>query len=246
MADEDVVAGPEPFLGFFNAESAATHAVDAIVSEGGKVLYQKYIEKKSFGFAAQVVCDELTSYLEMCFVPRDHGEENYDDWAQEPEPEQIVIDSWARSCVPKRVRKIVVNQDSPVTKTLSPAEKRAQNRKVRNRLEKQNEEAKTDVAMREPVKLKDEWVGDENEEALRDLKDKQDKQKKEDQARLQQVEQQAQEESAKVAQSKAVDKGKPCTFDFRRKPYLHAAGAGGASAATQPADQIQFWQGHRS
>ena len=89
--NEEVISGPEPFLGFFNAESAATHAVEAIVTEGGKVLYQKYIERKSFGFASQVVCDELTSYLEMCFVPRDHGEENYDSWVQEPEPVHFFI-----------------------------------------------------------------------------------------------------------------------------------------------------------
>ena len=76
-------------------------------------------------------------------------------------------------------------------------------------------EGKTEpeVAVRVPVKLDLEEIADEHEEAVRDLKDQQNKKKKEDQARLQQVEQQAQEETKALAQTKAVDKGKPCTFD---------------------------------
>mmetsp|Transcript_140533 Transcript_140533/g.356699 ORF Transcript_140533/g.356699 Transcript_140533/m.356699 type:complete len:659 (+) Transcript_140533:3-1979(+) len=76
MAGEgSATEGPDdPFDPFSAAEHAAEQVIDLILCEGGRLLYDRYIEKKSFSFASQVISDLLVSELRMCYVRYDEGE----------------------------------------------------------------------------------------------------------------------------------------------------------------------------
>lgn len=45
-----------------------------ILTDGGMLLWQKYLERKAFSFAATAITEALTSRLRMCYVHHDHGE----------------------------------------------------------------------------------------------------------------------------------------------------------------------------
>ena len=75
------------------------YVVDTIVNECGKILYQRYIDKQSYPYAAKLICQDLASHLEMCFVRKDPGELDLEAWVQEPEPVPNTMDCGARSTV---------------------------------------------------------------------------------------------------------------------------------------------------
>mmetsp|Transcript_17607 Transcript_17607/g.48324 ORF Transcript_17607/g.48324 Transcript_17607/m.48324 type:complete len:645 (+) Transcript_17607:111-2045(+) len=89
---------------FHGAEEVASAAVDAILTGGGTILWQKYLERKAFVFAENTMNDSVLSHLGMCFVAHDEGEETLDDpaWELEDEPVPKEIDSWARMRLPVR------------------------------------------------------------------------------------------------------------------------------------------------
>jgi len=60
--------------GLSAAESAAEEVVDVVLQEGGRQLYQGYVEKKSFSFASDAIVNILVSEMQMCFVRYDEGE----------------------------------------------------------------------------------------------------------------------------------------------------------------------------
>lgn len=60
--------------GFTSAESAAEEVIDLILAEGGRQLYQAYIDRKSFSFSSEAISSILISELKMCFVRHDEGE----------------------------------------------------------------------------------------------------------------------------------------------------------------------------
>jgi hypothetical protein len=60
--------------GFSKAQSVAEEVIESILEEGGKQLYQSYIEKKSFSFASESITQLLVSELQLCFVRHDEGE----------------------------------------------------------------------------------------------------------------------------------------------------------------------------
>jgi hypothetical protein len=124
---------------FSPAQRAAEDAVDAICSKGGKLLYDKYIHRLSFPFAATTASQQLVSELMMVYVRCDLGEAHHsasplvpeqlgelpldcgddagagepeseqDSWSLEPEPRRNTIDNWARTVVPVK-KKIVVKE----------------------------------------------------------------------------------------------------------------------------------------
>lgn len=71
---EDATEQEEPFDPFSAAEAASEQIIELILAEGGKLLYERYIEKKSFSFAAEVVSQSLVNELKLCFVRFDRGE----------------------------------------------------------------------------------------------------------------------------------------------------------------------------
>lgn len=60
--------------GFSKAQSIAEEVIEAILEEGGRQLYQSYIERKSFSFASDNITHLLVSELQLCFVRHDEGE----------------------------------------------------------------------------------------------------------------------------------------------------------------------------
>jgi len=84
--------------GFTSAECVAEDVVDLILSEGGKHLYQSYIDRKSFSFGADSIATLLVAELNMCFVRHDAGEpvkqvENTDRSATSPGPMALAVPS---------------------------------------------------------------------------------------------------------------------------------------------------------
>jgi len=119
---------------FSAAEAVSEEVIENILTEGGRQLYESYIGKKSFSFAAESVSQILVAELKMCFVRHDPGESTaptdsstsepwtsdtnvvqdpFDSWMLEMEPERIRIDTWARACVPIR-RKFVQPRVEPI------------------------------------------------------------------------------------------------------------------------------------
>jgi len=111
------------------AEAAATDVLDSICKEAGHMLYNKYIERKAFGFAAQASTEALVCDLAMCYVPHE-GERcvqskegdgmsscsvSDSEWEIEEEPTPMMIDSWARMRlqVLKRPRRDLMVEDPP-------------------------------------------------------------------------------------------------------------------------------------
>jgi len=60
--------------GFTSAESVAEEVIDQILTEGGRQLYESYIDKKSFSFGSEAISGVLISEVRMCFVRHDEGE----------------------------------------------------------------------------------------------------------------------------------------------------------------------------
>lgn len=90
---------------FTSAESAAEEVIDMILAEGGKMLYDSYIEKKSFSFASGAVSDLIISELKMCFVRHDEGEP--------PEP---TVD-----CIERLRRQVTASSESRAFNGAEPA-----------------------------------------------------------------------------------------------------------------------------
>mmetsp|Transcript_22872 Transcript_22872/g.53946 ORF Transcript_22872/g.53946 Transcript_22872/m.53946 type:complete len:589 (-) Transcript_22872:131-1897(-) len=59
---------------FSSAENAADLVLDQVLQEGGKLLYESYIARKSFAFAAAAACEVLVGEMKMQFVSYDRGE----------------------------------------------------------------------------------------------------------------------------------------------------------------------------
>lgn len=74
MAVEGDELGKSLFDPFSAAESACEEAVESILTEGGRLLFESYIERKSFPFASEAISEVLVAELRMCFVRCDAGE----------------------------------------------------------------------------------------------------------------------------------------------------------------------------
>lgn len=71
---------------FAAAEAAAETVIEQVLTEGGKMLYDAYIARKSFPFAAEVVTNILAAELQMYYVRVDLGEEPYRPKRAPPTP----------------------------------------------------------------------------------------------------------------------------------------------------------------
>mmetsp|Transcript_70993 Transcript_70993/g.154266 ORF Transcript_70993/g.154266 Transcript_70993/m.154266 type:complete len:510 (+) Transcript_70993:85-1614(+) len=119
MAEADGSRGL--FDPFSSAEAASSEAVELLLTEGGRQLYDSYIHRKSFSFASEAAAEALVAELKMCFVRCDGAEAEAEiraegkaevkaevtelsGWDLEAEPVRCPIDTWARGCVPVRRR----------------------------------------------------------------------------------------------------------------------------------------------
>ncbi|CAE7478127.1 unnamed protein product [Symbiodinium pilosum] len=69
MVEDDDLLDP-----FSSAENIASLVLDQVLQEGGRLLYDSYIARKSFSFAAEAVCEVLVGEMKMQFVSYDEGE----------------------------------------------------------------------------------------------------------------------------------------------------------------------------
>lgn len=157
-----------------SAEEVVVGVIDDILTEGGHMLWQKYLQRKAFPFAADTATDALVSQLRMCFVAHDRGEasdalEN-EDWTLEPEPIPAEVDNWARMQLSvRRKQKKYVNDMSPVVRPdrrMNTQRARVSDARVRakggNARDKQSESRSFD--------LKEDLQLDDEEEKLRDAR----------------------------------------------------------------------------
>ncbi|CAE7221315.1 XCP1 [Symbiodinium natans] len=71
--------------GICGAEEAVAATIDQILTDGGTLLWQKYLERKAFSFASNAISDALVSRLRMCYVSHDAGELAEDGALRGPE-----------------------------------------------------------------------------------------------------------------------------------------------------------------
>ncbi|CAL1144575.1 unnamed protein product [Cladocopium goreaui] len=113
--------------GLSTAEEAVSSTIDQILTDGGMLLWQKYLERKAFSFAATAISEALVSRLRMCYVHHDHGEALHDgalgaEWQIEEEPSTCEVDSWARMHLPVRRTK---NEEANQSAAKAPKLRRA-------------------------------------------------------------------------------------------------------------------------
>jgi hypothetical protein len=156
------------------AEEVVVGIIDDILTEGGHVLWQKYLQRKAFPFAAETATDALVSQVRMCFVAHDRGEPedeiDLEDWKLEPEPMPSEVDNWTRMHLTVRTKQKKFVNDltpaSPPTRNLEKKRTRVSDAPVRNKSgvgrDKQPESRSYDI--------KEEAYLDEEEERLRDAR----------------------------------------------------------------------------
>lgn len=190
------------------AEDAVGVIIDQILTDGGSFLWQKYLERKAFPFAANAVTDAVVSQLKMCFVAHDEGEGIDglgEDWELDDEPEPGEIDSWARMHVP--VRRLNADKDSTATSSASRNARKAEevrrlaNLKARTsdkggKLGKAGGKTETVVSRSSPIQM--DYAFDEEEERLRDQKSQEEARKKDKEKKGKEAEKAKDEERKKV------------------------------------------------
>ena len=80
----------------------ANSAIDEILTEGGEILYSKYIGELSRPFASTSTTDLIICTVEFEFLRRDQY--NEEPWVESNEPTPCSIDTWARNAIPVKQR----------------------------------------------------------------------------------------------------------------------------------------------
>lgn len=221
----------EAFDPFSAAEDACRDVLEAVLEEGGQLLYQHYIERRSFPFAVQATNDALLGELAMYFVPYDEGEPPHggdaaeadpglgDGWTLEPEPTRCPIDTWARMCVPIKKKLVAPKRDQSTPDKATPM---STSMKVSRTIARKGTmswpQPPSPTGRSTPkvqiLKLPTDEEEDEEEAGLREMKDREARRLREEQSRAQKTAaDEAGEETARLAQSKKNMKDKPCAYD---------------------------------
>mmetsp|Transcript_62863 Transcript_62863/g.203754 ORF Transcript_62863/g.203754 Transcript_62863/m.203754 type:complete len:456 (+) Transcript_62863:175-1542(+) len=204
------------------AEEAVAVAVDQILTEGGFTLWQKYLERKAFGYAAEAATEAVVSNLTMCFVAHDAGEPPFsEEWDLEEEPEPSQIDSWARMHLP--MRRLEGNSAAQGTGLSSKARStnrggnairsRTSDPRPRAKEPSSSRAAKTAPAESRALPIPDEAQLDEEEEALRELKAQEEGRKREKEKKGREVEKTKEEERKQVLARHEEMRLRQHTFD---------------------------------
>lgn len=201
--------------------------IDQILTDGGTALWQKYLERRAFGFASEVVAEAVVSKLKMCFVAHDQGEENGDEvWDLEDEPEPGEIDSWARMHM--NVRRMPGAGDGAPAGAGNSNRARSLGNTVRSQQASsfrsmRSADTKTRTTARTPGRserteerarrLEDEKDEDDEEKRLRDAKSQEEVRRRERAKRAREAEQQLEDEAKKVEALHEEMSRRPHTFD---------------------------------
>jgi len=196
------------------AEEVVNTVIDDILTEGGHMLWQKYLHRKAFPFSAETATDALVASLRMCFVAHDHGEPDDEtdpaDWAIEEEPQPGLVDNWARIQLTVRGKqKKYVNDMSPIR---SDRKLRTQGTKLRDRaksdtLREDNKTAERSFAIRENFTV------DEEEEKLRDLRQVEESRRRDKENKVKQNEKSKEAENMRVSALHEEMSKRQHTFD---------------------------------
>lgn len=197
------------------AEDAVGAIIEAILMDGGTVLWQKYLERKAFAFAAGAVTEAVVSQLTMCFVAHDKGEDMVgdEDWDLEDEPEPGEVDSWARMHLP--VRRLV-REDSSSAASANKANRLAEKQRLQKRAQEAKNKSKANKAEKsEPraAPILEETALDEEEERLRDQKFQEEARRRDKERKAKEAEKQKDEERKTVIALHEEMSRKAHTFD---------------------------------
>jgi len=185
-----------------SSEEVVGCVIDELLVEGGHMLWQKYLQRKAFPFAAETATDALVSQLRMCFVAHDRGEPadetDAEDWSLEPEPIPAEVDNWARMQLSvRRKQKKYVNDMSPVTRPdrrLQSQRTRVSDARVRAKSgsgrEKQSESRSFD--------LKEDLQLDDEEEKLRDARQQEETKRRDKETKMRMKEKATEVEQQRV------------------------------------------------
>mmetsp|Transcript_17626 Transcript_17626/g.32090 ORF Transcript_17626/g.32090 Transcript_17626/m.32090 type:complete len:630 (-) Transcript_17626:53-1942(-) len=198
-------------------EEIATY-IDGILTEGGYLLWQKYLQRKAYPYAADTAIDALTSQAKMCFVAHDPGEkDNEKDWMLEEEPAPGDIDNWARMHL--AVRRPRQREPGDADRERPRSNNMRRNQTLRTRVSDARGRGRgkpgSDKSESRSFGIQDERGGvvDEEEEKLRDAKQQEEARRrdKENKARL--AEKQKEEEQRRVQALHEEMSKKQHTFD---------------------------------
>lgn len=181
------------------AEEVVNTVIDDILTEGGHMLWQKYLHRKAFPFSAETATDALVASLRMCFVAHDHGEPDDEtdpaDWAIEEEPQPGLVDNWARIQLTVRGKqKKYVNDMSPIR---SDRKLRTQGTRLRDRFVSNDKKGDPKAEPR-TFDIKEDFQVDEEEEKLRDLRQVEETRRRDKENKVKQNEKSKEAEQQRV------------------------------------------------
>lgn len=207
--------------GMHCAEEVAAQIVETILTNGGDLLWQKYLERKAFAFASNTAQENLTSSVEMCFVAHDPGEHDLGaDWELEEEPVPAEIDSWARMHL--SVRRRPARSEDMVEQAGSHGKGGRERGKDNRSKDRRRAAGNTNPSATPAKNLKtesramsivQEMPVDEEEERLREVKVMEEARARERKSKQLQAERSKEEERKKVEQIHAEMEKRPHTFD---------------------------------
>mmetsp|Transcript_17628 Transcript_17628/g.32101 ORF Transcript_17628/g.32101 Transcript_17628/m.32101 type:complete len:635 (-) Transcript_17628:34-1938(-) len=202
-----------------SAEEEVATYIEGILTEGGHLLWQKYLQRKAFPFAAETGIDALTSQLRMCFVAHDPGEsESQKEWELEEEPVPGDIDNWARMHL--AVRRL--QRREPGDETVLLGRPRTGDGTRRNNIRTRVSDARgrargqgrSDKSEARSWGVQDEvFTVDEDEEKLREAKAQEEQRKRDKENKLKLAEKQKEDEQRKVQALHEEMARKQHTFD---------------------------------
>lgn len=211
------------YLRHLKAEEDVHYAVDAMLTEGGRQLWVKILQRKAYPFAGQTITDNLVSHLKMCFVPHDQGspelvggEDDGDErWDIEEEPNANRIDSWARMHLQTKKREKPVGRLGATQETTSSsrfgAGRKSMREKGGNNTMKKGDRRKELASKCE--KIVEEVAVDEEEDRYREMKEREERRRRDEEARKKVVEREAEEAQRKLDALHEEMKVRQFTYD---------------------------------
>eukprot|EP00930_Biecheleria_cincta_P085187 TRINITY_DN74598_c0_g1_i1.p1 TRINITY_DN74598_c0_g1~~TRINITY_DN74598_c0_g1_i1.p1 ORF type:complete len:682 (+),score=148.53 TRINITY_DN74598_c0_g1_i1:88-2046(+) len=194
------------------AEEAVSAVIDQILTDGGTLLWQKYLERKAFTFAASAITEALVSRLRMCYVHHDRGESaDFDEesWSIEDEPEPGEIDSWARMHLP--VRRQAPHEGAAKSRFASSRRNPGSRGRPNSMGQSLQKEKEKPSERSTPLEL--DYHMDAEEERLREAKAREAADKKEKEKKAKEAGKTEEEERKRVQQRHEEMSKRPHTFD---------------------------------
>lgn len=203
-----------------SAEEEIATYIDGILTEGGHMLWQKYLQRKAFPFAAETATEALTASLRMCFVAHDAGEsDNIEDWTLEDEPEPGEVDSWARMHLAvRRPRRGEHGDDTMHLGNRGRGDPFRRNQTMRARVSDargrpRGQGRSGDKTESRSYPIQEEYAVDEEEEKLREAKQQEEARRRDKENKVRAAEKAKEEEQRRVQALHEEMARKQHTFD---------------------------------